>query len=121
MAIRVRLEKSDIAAGKLLDPGIYLAQVDSITEGKSKGDGSVVITVKMHGLEGEAEDVPLTAFFSEKFMMPWVNFLKAFGIEVEAGKEYEVDNLQGEILRVAVDNEEYNNKMQNRVRDFLPK
>lgn len=107
--------------GKLVTPGWYRMKIDNVGEASSKDGGStnypVEGTVICNADDGTTEftGVPLTWNFNSKALGFAIGFLSALGVEVEAGKRYDINAAVGKEIDVFIDNDTYQNRLVNRI------
>jgi len=113
----------DIQRGKLIRPAWYRVHIDEVTEALSKNGDSTNYLVK--GTIVRNADTPSDTEF-DGFPTPYWNFnskAKGFmigffaenGIEVEAGKRYDIAAFVGKEIEVMIENELYEGRMINRI------
>ena len=111
----------DLLRGKVVEPAWYVVRIDSVGESPAKDGGStnypVEATIVKNAENGSEEfkSVPLEWNFNSKAIGFAVGFLKAFGVDVQAGARFELSNAAGKELRVYVENDTYQGRMVNRV------
>lgn len=115
---KISFSKRDIAAGTILEPGLYKAKISTVSTQPTKDKTSMNYVIEF--LIGDQE-VPLRKFFSEKYVSPMIPLLKAAGADVdEDGFELDLDALVGVELKVSVINGTYNNKPTNDIDSYIP-
>jgi len=111
----------DLLRGKVVDPAWYRCRVDSVGEAPSKDGNSTNYTVEgtilFNGDNGDVtfQNVPVDWNFNSKAVGFAVGFLQAFGVEVTAGKRFELKSAEGKTLDVFVENDTWQGRMVNRV------
>jgi hypothetical protein len=121
---KLRITPEDMLKGKLIDPGVYLAQVKNVVEGESKTDKSQNWNVEFKIVqEGSAfNGVPIYKTFNEKGAGFVVPFIEACGGKINPKEDFELDFSKtiGTKLRIVVKNELYNGAMKNQIAGFMP-
>ncbi len=115
----IELSERDLQMGVVITPGWYAMNIKGITEGPSKDGGSTNYTVEGEILKAEdgSEQFKgniVTWNFNSKAIGFAAGFLKAFGVDVKAGR-WELNNAVGKQLLVMVENDTYNGRIVNRV------
>lgn len=82
MAIRLSITPEDVRAEKLVRPGWYPVEIKEVKEAMAKDQVSSNIVVDVEGLEGDAKQVPIKNFFSEKFPQGGIAFARACGAKI---------------------------------------
>jgi hypothetical protein len=117
----IQFGQRDLLRGKVVEPAWYRVRVEGVGEALSKDAQStnypVEGTILFNGDTGSTEfqGVPLDWNFNSKAIGFAVGFLGAFGVAVEAGKRFELNNAAGKELDVFVENDTYQGRMVNRV------
>jgi len=117
----INFQQKDLLRGKVVTNAWYRVTIDSIGESPSKDQQStnypVEGTIKFNADDGSTEfaGVPIDWNFNSKAIGFAVGFLQAFGVEVEAGKRFELKNAEGKEVDVFVENGEYQGRIVNRV------
>lgn len=117
----VQYSNRDLLRGKIVEPAWYRMHIESVGEEPSKDGKStnypVEGTIMFNGDNGSTtfKDVPITWNFNSKAMGFSVGFLKAFGVDVQAGTRYDLKSAEGKDLDVFVENGTYNSRVVNRV------
>lgn len=115
---KLSLSKRDVAAGTILEPGLYDAKITAVSmqPAKDKQSNNYVVEFEI-GDQG----VPLKKYFSEKYLAAIVPLLKAAGAQVdEDGVEIDTDELVDVEIKVSIINSVYNGKQQNDIEAYLP-
>lgn len=126
----IQFGQRDLLRDIVLEPAWYRVRIEEVGENPSKdGDstnypveGTILFnadtgsrTFEKDGIVTPCEGVPLTWNFNSKAIGFAVGFLKAFGVEPEAGKRYELKFAKNKELDVFVENGEYQGRMRNQV------
>lgn len=117
----IQFGERDLLRGKIVEPGWYLVQINSVGEAPSKDGGStnypVEGTILKHMETGDEtfKGVPLDWNFNSKAIGFAVGFLAAFGVDVKAGARFDLSNAAGQTLGVFVENGEWQGRAVNRV------
>lgn len=116
--MKLNFSKRDVAAGTILEPGLYAAKIATVSQQAAKDKQSMNYVVEL--LVGDNE-VPVRKFYNEKFLSPMIPLLKAAGADVDAdGFEIDLNALVGVELKVSIINGSYNNKPTNEIDAFMP-
>jgi len=123
MAI-VQFSPRDIRRGTVVAPAWYRVRIENIGEQPAKASEKgpstnypVESTILFNGDNGDImfANVPVDWMFNSKAIGFAVGFLKAFGVEVEAGKRFDLASAAGKEVDVYIDNDIYQNRTVNRV------
>lgn len=115
---KLTFSKRDVAAGTILEPGLYTAKVVAVAE-KAAKDGKSMNHVIEFAI-GDKE-IPLTKYFSEKYLAAMIPLLRAAGADVDdEGFELDTNQLVGVEIKVSIINTVYNGKQQNDIDAYLP-
>lgn len=79
MAIRMQITPNDVKSQKVVRPGWYPVIIDEIKQELAADKASMNIRVDVTAQEGDAKDVPVVTWFSEKFAQGAIPFVKATG------------------------------------------
>lgn len=111
----------DMLRGKVITPDWYRVKIDEVGESASKDGNStnypVSATVICNASNGDEAfaGVPVEWNFNSKAIGFAVGFLQALGVEVEAGKRYQLEHAIGKELEVFIENDTYQGRLVNRV------
>lgn len=111
----------DLLRGKVVTPAWYRLKIDAVGEKPSADGGStnypVEATVIKNADDGTTEfaGVPIDWNFNSKAIGFAVGFLQSLGVEVQAGKRYDLSAAAGKELDVYVENDTYQGRIMNRV------
>lgn len=117
----VVFSEREILRGKIVEPAWYRMRIEGVGEAPSKDGGStnypVEGTVLFNGDTGDTtyQGVPIDWNFNSKFMRALAEFLGCFGVDVKAGKRFELSNAAGKEIDVFVENDTWQGRMVNRV------
>jgi hypothetical protein len=120
----VEFSNKDLKMGETVEPAWYLVRIDSVGEEPAKvsekGPSTnypVDATIIKNADTGDEKykDVPIRWNFNSKAMGFATGFLRAFGVEVEAGRRFDLAAASGQLLEVFVGNKEYNGRIINNV------
>ena len=117
----ISFTQRDVLRGKVVTPGWYRMKIEEVGEAPSKDAKStnypVEGTIMFNADNGskEFENVPIDWNFNSKAIGFAVGFLKALGIDVEAGARFELSNTAGKELDVFIENDTWQNRIVNRV------
>jgi hypothetical protein len=123
MAI-VSFSERDLLRGKAVTPAWYRCRVESVGEAPAKASEKgpstnypVELTVLFDGDTGDTTfaNVPVDFNFNSKAIGFAVGFLQAFGVEVAAGKRFDLKSAENKELDVYVENDLYQGRLVNRV------
>jgi hypothetical protein len=125
VALKLTITREDAKRGQLVDPGWYQAKVKDITAEQSGDKTSITYHVSLVVITpGPYQDVPIKYWISEKAPSMGIPLLNACGAAIDpenfAGSDFDLENCIGKIVDIAVENEEYNKRMGNKVKDFAP-
>lgn len=122
---KLQIKPEDHLKGKLVEPGVYLAQVKDVVEKPAKGDGSQNWNVEFKIIqEGSAfKGVPVYTCFSEKAPGFAIPFIEACGKKIDPKVEFDLDFQKtiGVTLKIVIKNELYQNKMTTKVDGYMSK
>lgn len=117
----ISFTQKDLLRGKVVTPGWYRVRIDSVGEAPSKDQKStnypVESTIVMNADNGdkEFENVPIDWMFNSKWIKPAADFLKCFGVDVQAGARFDLGKTAGQEIDVFIENSEYEGRIQNKV------
>lgn len=117
----IQFSERDILRGKIVEPAWYRMRIDGVGEAPSKDGGStnypIEGTILFNGDTGSTEyaGVPVDWNFNSKAIGFAVGFLRAFGVDIQAGKRVDLKAAEGRELDVFVENGTYQNRTVNRV------
>lgn len=117
----ISFTERDLLRGKVLPPAWYRVKIENVGEAPSSDKQSVnypvEATVIRNADTGSTDyaGVPLDWNFNSKAIGFAVGFLAAFGVEVGAGKRFELAATAGKELDVFVENDTWQNRVVNRV------
>lgn len=122
MAI-IQFSDKDLLRSRIVEPAWYRVKIDSVGEAPAnseKGPSTnfpVEATIVCKAENGDDKDagVPLSWMFNSKALGFAVPFLQAFGVDVKAGQRFDLNNASGQEIEIFVDNDTYNNRLQNKV------
>lgn len=119
---KIRITPEDILRSKTVKIGWYRAIVKRVGEKPAKTDGSTTWPIDFTiTTPGEFQNVPLQAVFSEKAPGFAVKFIESCGGKITAeGGEMELSRAVGKELEVYVDNDLYEGRMTNKIKDYRP-
>jgi len=121
----VSYSSRDLLASKIVPPGWYRVMVDDISsepsaDGKSMNypvEGTIICNAD----DGTTDfaGVPLgigkSWMFNSKVISFSIDFLRSFGVEINADTRYDLDASKGKILDVFVENDTYQGRLKNKV------
>lgn len=116
----ISVTQKDLLRSKVIKPAWYRAKVERVGEQPAKTDGSTTYPVEaVITQDGDFKGVPLNWTFSEKAPGFAIKFIEACGGKIgpEGGK-FDLGKAAGKELKVYVDNELYEGRMVNRVKDY---
>lgn len=123
----LKLSKDDLNADRVLEPGWYPFECISYETSASKTDASTNHTWKFKGLQLEGFNDPkgikLIYLVNEKFLNPMKTLLIGAGLLSKdnlEGVEFDPQHVVGCKMLVFVKPEKYQDKMQNRIKEFKP-
>lgn len=115
----VGFEKRDILRGTIVTPGWYKVRIEEFGEEPSKDrnstnypvDGTIICSAE----DGSTQfaEVPVKWNFNSKAMGFSIGYLKALGVEVEAGKRYDLAQTVGKEIEMYIGNKEYEGRIIN--------
>lgn len=117
----IQFGEKDLLRGKVVPPAWYRIRIDNVGEAPSKDGGSTNYPVEgtiINNADDASTDyagVPIDWNFNSKAIGFAVGFLQAFGVEVTAGKRFDLNSATGRELEVFVENGEYQGRTVNRV------
>lgn len=117
----VQFSARDLNRGKVLTPGWYRLKIEGVGEKPSADNKStnypVEATVICDGDSGDTTfaEVPIEWNFNSKGIGMAVPFLKAFGVDVQAGQRFDLNAAAGRELDVFIGNKEYQGRTLNDV------
>lgn len=117
----IQFKDKDLLRGKIVTPAWYKVRIESSGEKASKDGGSTNYpmegTIICNADDGSTDfaGVPLDWNFNSKAVGFAVGFFKAFGLDAEVGKRYDLNSAVGKELEVFVENDMYNGNPVNRV------
>lgn len=120
----VEFSQRDLLRGKVVTPAWYRVLINSVGEAPAKASEKgpstnypVEATIKFNGDTGSTEfkDVPVDWNFNSKAIGFAVGFLQSLGVDVQAGKRFDLKAAEGMEIDVFVENDTYQNRTVNRV------
>jgi len=122
MGLRFQVSASDVKRSKLIKPGWYLFSVVDVRVEKAKDGQSNNIVIDLVGKEGDAKDVPVRTWISEKAPGLAVPAIKAFGGDVseETGADFDFEGIRGMDARLLIETGEYEGRKNNSIKDWAP-
>lgn len=117
----IEFGERDILRGKIVIPAWYRVHIESVGEAPSKDQQSTnylvagTIVKNADNGSGDFAGVPLDWNFNSKAIGFSVGFFEAFGMEVVAGKRFDLSDSEGKDLDVFVENDTYNGRLVNKV------
>jgi hypothetical protein len=117
----IEFGEKDLLRGKIVEPAWYEVQIDSIGEAPSKDGGSTnypvegTIIVNQDNGSSEFQNVPIEWMFNSKAIGFAVGFLQALGVDVQAGKRFDLSAAVGKRLGVFIENDTWQGRLKNRV------
>lgn len=123
MAI-LKLSKEDMLQGTIVKPGWYLVNIEKIEEKEAAKKDSTNVNVLVKITSGEFAGVKIMdMIYNTKAPGFAKNFISAMlGKPVSENEEFDISNetCQGKELDVFVINQEYQNRNQNKLKDYAP-
>jgi hypothetical protein len=127
MAIKMNITPKDVKAQKIVRPGWYPAEITDVRQELASDKESQNTRVDVIGLEGDAKDVPIPTWFSEKFTASAIPFVKATGgrVDEEEGidPDYDFELQKGKRVMVHIvtsRGKTGNDKPRNQIDDWAP-
>jgi hypothetical protein len=120
----VEFSNKDLKFGQTVEPAWYLVKIDSVGEEPAKTSEKgpstnypVEATILQNADTGDKTyaEVPVRWNFNSKAIGFAVGFLKAFGVDVQAGQRMDLAAAEGRYLEVFIGNKEYNSRTINNV------
>lgn len=120
----VEFSQRDLLRGKVVTPAWYRVLINSVGEAPAKASEKgpstnypVEATILFNGDNGSTEfkDVPVDWNFNSKAIGFAVGFLQSLGVDVTAGKRFDLKAAEGMQIDVFVENDTYQNRTVNRV------
>lgn len=115
----------ELNRNRVIPPSWYLVKITSIGEAPSKAGDSTnypVDAVIIKNVDTGSEEfagVPIggigTWFFNSKAKSFMTGFMAALGVNVEAGKRYDLNAAAGEEMEIYIENDTYQGRTVNRV------
>ncbi len=117
---KIRISPEDILRSKTIKPGWYRATVKRVGEKPAKTDGSTTWPIDFSIItEGEFAGVPVSTVFSEKAPGFAIKFIEACGGKIDKdGGEMELSRAVGKELEIFVDNDLYDGRLTNKIKDY---
>jgi hypothetical protein len=117
----VSFSDKDLMRGRVVEPGWYLMQIESVREAPSKDGGStnypVEGTIIRNADSGDEtfKGMVIEWNFNSKAIGFAAGFLQAFGVDVKAGARFDLAQAAGKQVVVHVENGEWQGRIVNRV------
>jgi hypothetical protein len=117
----ISFTQRDILRGKVVTPAWYRMRIDSVGEAPSSDGKStnypVEGTILFNADNGDPEfkDTPIDWNFNSKAIGFAVGFLKALGVDVQAGARFDLSAAATKEVDVFVENDTYQGRVVNRV------
>jgi hypothetical protein len=120
----VEFSTRDLSQGKVVTPAWYRMKIESVGEAPAKASEKgpstnypVEGTILFEGETGKQDfaGTPVTWNFNSKAIGFAVGFLQSFGVEVEAGKRFDLKAAEGREIDVYIENDTYQGRIINRV------
>lgn len=121
---RIEFSERDMQQGRVITPGWYRVKIESVGEAPAKASEKgpstnypVNALILFNGDTGDTEfaGAPLVWNFNSKAIGFAKGFLECFGVEVAAGKGYDLNAAAGNQIDVFVENDTYQGRLVNRV------
>lgn len=118
---KIRYSQRDFQRGRVVEPGWYVMEIQSVGEASSKDGQStnyptegIIIKNAENGSE-EFKGAIIEWNFNSKVISFSMGFLRAFNLEPKPDVDYELASAVGKRLEVMVENGEWNGRIVNRV------
>jgi hypothetical protein len=122
MSIPVEFSQDDLRRGELIDPDWYRVLITSVEPAVSKDGGSTNYNLKGTIIKNASNgDEKYNGYpaphwnFNSKAMGFAQGYFKALGLELEAGKRYDLEYGVNKELDVMIENDQFQGRMVNRI------
>lgn len=121
---QVEFTNRDLLRSTIVEPAWYRVRIETVGEAPAKQSEKgpstnypIEGTVLFNGDNGDTKyaGVPIDWNFNSKAMGFAVGFLKAFGVEPQAGVKIELKSAEGRELDVFIENDTWQNRPKNQI------
>ena len=128
MPVNFPISAKDVLRSKAVKPGLYILNIDKISQGPGKKDPTAnTTTINMSIESGPGGDttftgVPVDHYLSEKAPGAGINFIESVtGQPIpETGVNPDLDGCVGRKVKAYIKNEMYGGRPTNKVEGFMP-
>jgi hypothetical protein len=125
MSLKLTVSKEDAKRAQIVEPGWYQALIKDIDLKKSTDGTSMTFHIScVITTPGSANSVPIKTYVSEKAPGMAIPMLNATGSNIDPenfeGADFDLERCIGKAVDIAVENETYEGKMKNTIKDFAP-
>lgn len=127
MPINVSISKEDMLRSRIVQPGVYVLNIKSVTQQVGKSDPDTMTTVVHFAIESgpdpKAVGVPLEYYIGEKNVGMQIPFLEiAFGKKIpeDGVANLDLELLVGRKIKAYIKSDKFQGRDKNKIDGFLP-